>query len=194
MTELQSSQNKRSRTVLEVEVPHDDQDDHQSTVSTSNTEPSTPPSPGSHARSHNSSSQGSCKLKIDEDALKKDLLILSTYVKEDLYYGVKFFYDPKKDLVRRGRVFNHFYKICRKRLEGVKDYDNDREKEWYISHLWQTATEDRIQQDSLSLKRSSVYTVMQNRFFVSGFAEGFVLVHSNICQLTTVSIVNADFM
>jgi len=180
MTVQESSSNKQSTTLREVLI--NDDDENQSALSPGGTETTNTSSPGStNTGTSHSSSRASRKLKLDDDLLKVDMLILSTYVKEDMYYGVKFLYDPKKDLAAGGQVFNHFRRICKKRLEGVKKYDNEREREWYINYLWKEATEERVQQDSLSLKRSSVYTVMQNRFFVSEAKDSkvFVVVESN---------------
>jgi len=128
-------------------------------------------------------------LTLDEELLEKDTLILSAYVKEELYYGVKFIYDPKKDLAVGEQIFNHFYKVCRNRLEGVKNFPTQREKELYLRYVWKNAMDNRVQQDSLSVKRSSVYTVMQNRFFVSEvlvnglvFIGWLTLVTTNYCE------------
>jgi len=164
-------------------------DDHISEeLSTSNTEPST--SPGSNT----TRSRGSCKLTFDKEVFKRDISTLSTYVKDELYYGVKFLYDPRKDLAVGEQIYNHFYKVCRNRLEGVKQYQSQREKDLYIRYLWKDAMDERVQQDSLSVKRSSVYTVMQNRFFVSEFAKEFDFVTLNLRQLTIVNIVPTDFV
>lgn len=125
--------------------------------------------PSDRATITESSSQGSSKLTrrsnltFGEDVLNEDTLVIATYVKEEMYYGVKFLYDPKHDLAVGGMIFNHFYRKCRKKLEGFKRYQE--QKEIYIRYLWKQAIDERIQQDSLSTKRSSVYTVMQNRFF-----------------------------
>ena len=147
------------------------------------TEPGTPPivqagesSQGSSQGSSTLSSQrqrssqqqqSPSKLIFDEEVLKDDTLIISTYVKEEMYYGVKFIYDPKQDLAVGGRIFKHFQKTCRNRLEGLKKYgrEDKEQKELYVRYLWRQALDERVQQDALSTKRSSVYTVMQNRFF-----------------------------
>ena len=175
-----------------VTVPHHDEeqeDDHESelTAATTGTEPSTvrqdfnkesqdsshtsneesrESSRTSHQESRESSRTPS-KLTLDEEVLKEDALNIATYVKEEMYYGIKFLYDPKEDLAIGNQIFNHFYRTCRKTLQGLKKYgyDEQEKKELYIRYLWKHALDERIQQDALSTKRSSVYTVMQNRFF-----------------------------
>jgi len=148
-------------------------DDSSALTGNSTPQPSSP-SPSTTTRDQNStrrshsttSSRGSsCELTLEDEVVKKDLSILSVYVKEELYYGVKFLYDPKNDLAVDGVIFNHFYKHCSKRLEGVKSRRTQSEKDLYVRYLWKEATDTRVQQDSLAVKRSSVYTVMQNRFF-----------------------------
>jgi len=167
------TQTTKARKVIEYDHDDDDDmiaDDDESVnqqASPSLTDPSAP-SPASTNTGTTSSSRRSCKLEIDEETVDKDLLIVSAYIKEDMYYGVKFLYDPSKDLAVGGMIFNHFYKTCRKKLEGVRDYQTIREKEFYLRYVWKTALERSVQQRDLSVKRSSVYTVMQNRFFVSG--------------------------
>jgi len=128
---------------------------------------STPERSNDNEQSHSTSveQRPSRNLTWDDEMLKRDTLILSMYVKEEMYYGVKFLYDPKEDLAIGGVIYNHFCKHCSNKLEGVKSYQTQREKEIYIKFLWKNATEERVQQDSLAVKRSSVYTVMQNRFF-----------------------------
>lgn len=123
----------------------------------------------------NQGSRNKSKLTLDKELLKKDILILSTYVKEEMYHGVKFLYDPRNDLSVGEAIFQHFYRTCKNTLEGVKEYINQNEKELYIRYLWTQATDQRIQQDSLSVKRSSVYTVMQNRFFCESVRAGSVI-------------------
>jgi len=186
-----NSPNKRgpSTSIRDVEIPHDDDnhDDQSSVLSPNSAEQSSPGHvnqnndrsistsrteqslPGhnnkDNDRSISTSRASSCKLKHDKVLLKKDTVILSTYVKEEMYYGVKFIYDPKEDLATGGVIFNHFYKHCSKKLEGRKTYQTQNEKDMYVEYLWKNAVDDRVQQDSLAVKRSSVYTVMQNRFF-----------------------------
>jgi len=132
MTE-QNGQNKRHRGTGGVNDVHDDDDDD--VRSTSNTDPSTT-SPRSNIGSPaSSSSRESCKLTFDNELVERDMPIVSTYVKEELYYGVKFLYDPKKDLAFGGQIFNHFYKTCGNKLEGVKKYQKRDEKELYLHCL-----------------------------------------------------------
>jgi len=147
---------KRSDTTVTVHHCDGQEIDHGSEI-TGVTDPSTPPS--------HCSSRSSSKLLLDENVLKKDSLILSTYVKEEMYYGVKFLYDARHDLAIGGEIFDHFYRNCKNRFEGVKKYHHHHEKELYIRYLWKHAMDERVQQDTLCLKRSAVYTVMQNRFF-----------------------------
>lgn len=159
-----SPPSNKKHTNATVTVHCDDEFDHGSVLTTTNTEPSTPPSDKSKSRT-SSSSRESSKLTLDEEVLKEDMLVITTYVKEEMYYGVKFVYDAKLDLAIGEQIFNHFHRTCKKRLEGLKKYERQQEKELYIRYVWKHAMDERVQLDALSAKRSSVYTVMQNRFF-----------------------------
>jgi len=144
----------------------DEEYDHGSPLSGSNTtDPSTPSTNTPSHQDSSSSRQSSSKLTFEQEVLERDTAIVSTYVKEDMYYGVKFLYDPRKDLAVGEDIFNHFRRTCIQRLEGVKNYESKREKELYLRYLWKHAIDERVQQESLAVKRSSVYTVMQNKFF-----------------------------
>ncbi len=162
MTLQRRTKSGRKRGGTELVNP-DDHDDHQS-EQTSNSGSSTPSS--NYDTGSNASTRNTSKLTTwDEKTFEKDTAVLQSYVKEELYFGVKFIYDPRSDLDTSQAIFEHFYKTCKGRLEGLKKYPGQEEKELYIRHLWNNATKERVQQDALSVKRSSVYTVMQNRFF-----------------------------
>ena len=49
-----------------------------------------------------------------------DLLILSRWVRKELFAQVKFLYNPEVDLRIRGRLFNTFLRDCKDRLVGLK--------------------------------------------------------------------------
>ena len=78
-----------------------DDGDLGSALTTTTTEPTTSPDRASK-ESHGGSSHKSSKLTFDEVLLKEDTLIIMTYVKEEMDYGVKFLYDPKHDLATGG--------------------------------------------------------------------------------------------
>jgi len=165
MTTNQGSySSKRTPTQTVVHVDCEDGNNHGSPLSGSNTEPSTP-SVHSANQYSTASGESSSKLTLEEKVLDRDTAVVTTYVKEDMYYGVKFLYDPRKDLAIGGAIFNHFRKLCKEKLEGLKKYQNKREKDLYLRYLWKHALDARVQQEALAVKRSSVYTVMQNKFF-----------------------------
>jgi len=157
-----SKKSGKKRTATEVDDIYKHDDDHGS-VQTARSDSSTPTI--HTARTDASRITASMLTAWDKKIFDKDTAILQAYVKDELYYGVKFLYDPRSDLDTSQPIFQHFYKTCKDRLEGLKKYPGKEERDLYIRNLWNTATSERVQQDALSVKRSSVYTVMQNRFF-----------------------------
>ena len=102
------------------------------------------------------------------DLISEDLLLLSTWVKKELFMKVKFLYNPEKDLRIKGPIYNLFVSTCKNRLIGMKVHagKSDDFKENYTQALWSRATNKKknIITDGLNIKRSGVYTLTQGRF------------------------------
>jgi hypothetical protein len=101
-------------------------------------------------------------------ALKKeDLVVLSQWVKGDLFEKVKFLYNPEKDLQVDGVLYNEFVKDCKGRLVGLNCPLATREyRRMYVELLWKEANGKKrnVVANGLTVRRSSVYSAMQNRF------------------------------
>ena len=97
-----------------------------------------------------------------------DLLILSRWVRKELFAQVKFLYNPEVDLRIRGRLFNTFLRDCKDRLVGLKLNANRNSdyKMMYAESLWTEATRKKrnLVADGLNARRSSIYSATQNRF------------------------------
>ena len=96
--------------------------------------------------------------------LQRDLRVLQEYVREDLFYSVKFVYNVREDLKEGGLIFNDFK---RKRFDEVGKHlrtDDSKGRDTYFLLLWKVAEKEKVIVDGLSTKRSSVYAIMFNRF------------------------------
>ena len=113
------------------------------------------------------------------DVISEDLLILSTWVKKELFIKVKFIYNQEKDLRIKGGIYNLFVSTCKSRLIGMKVNAGKSEdfKENYMQALWSRATNKKknIITDGLNIRRSGVYTLTQSRFTGTFLAEIHVM-------------------
>lgn len=98
--------------------------------------------------------------------LNEDLRFIKTWVRDDLFNQVKFLPKGKKDLEPRSLIHKKFVKKCKNSLPGVKaNSNNPLASEVYAERVWELATRRHIVSNALALRRSGVYTVMQNRFY-----------------------------
>jgi hypothetical protein len=104
----------------------------------------------------------------ESDGRKEDLLIISQWVRKELFIYVKFLYRPEEDLAMNGAIYRKFRHDCKDRLVGLKlaarksqDY-----RENYVKSLWNDATRKKcnIVTSGLNARRSSIYSATQNRF------------------------------
>ena len=99
------------------------------------------------------------------------------YVRVPLFPKVKFLYDEEKDLRMGGKIYLDFVNkiskepLCKRRPDGESDWN-------FLAHLWNGATASKIQKRAINLKRSAVYTVMQNKF-----AGEFVFLFTPLLQI-----------
>jgi hypothetical protein len=96
----------------------------------------------------------------------EDLRLLAKWVREDLFDQVKFLPQGKKDLELQSAIHRKFVKKCKDTLPGVKaNGRNILARAHYADRLWEAAIgKKNIISNALALRRSGVYTVMQNRF------------------------------
>jgi hypothetical protein len=97
--------------------------------------------------------------------IQEDLRLMAKWVREDLFKNVKFLYRGKATL--DGTVFKRFREKLLDSLPGMKIASathNDLAKKLYLEGLWAAATQRNTVSNALALRRSGVYTVMQNRF------------------------------
>jgi hypothetical protein len=102
------------------------------------------------------------------DGISDDLLILSKWVKKELFVKVKFLYNQEKDLKIDGHIYNLFISTCKDRLIGMKVHasKSDEFKDQYIRALWARAAYNKknVVTEALNTRRSGVYSATQNRF------------------------------
>ena len=105
---------------------------------------------------------------VQTDGMEDDLIILSRWVKKEMFIKVKFLYNLEKDLRIDGAIYNMFLMDCKDRLVGLKLYADKSPdyKKLYVGALWNRATKKRrnLIADGLNTRRSSIYSATQNRF------------------------------
>jgi hypothetical protein len=100
----------------------------------------------------------------------RDLNLISRWVKSHLFKGCKFLYKGERELEPNGKIHTFFENNCFPTLEGIKIIQEAGDDppfttiELYKERIWALATKERIVSNGLALRRSGVYTVMQNRF------------------------------
>lgn len=95
--------------------------------------------------------------------LQGDLKVISKWAKEDLFVLCKFQYQ-ESDLGPQGKIYKLFVGQCMNRLSGVKAASDGMTKQFYAKIAWESACKENVIASALNLRRSGVYTVMQNRF------------------------------
>ena len=104
----------------------------------------------------------------EHQGMSDDLIILSRWVKKELFVKVKFLYNIDKDLMIDGFIYNMFLFDCKDRLVGLKLNAGSGTacRTQYVRALWNQATKKRrnLIADGLNTRRSSIYSASQNRF------------------------------
>jgi hypothetical protein len=90
-----------------------------------------------------------------------DLKVLVEYIKNDLFAKAKFVLG-KDEWDVGGRIYKDYMKCCAGRIGLQTMTDSNRES--YMKNIWMTALNKKMQKKALVQKRSSIYTVMQNKF------------------------------
>lgn len=105
---------------------------------------------------------------VPSHLVEKDLRALSKWAKNDLFRFVKFLHNGKEDVAIGGELYLYFVRTFRenpKLLPGVTELQHATiNKDMYMDRLWSEAVSRQIVNNALALKRSAIYTVMQNRF------------------------------
>jgi hypothetical protein len=100
----------------------------------------------------------------DEEQQAKDLKILATYVKDNLFDKCKFVYS-EDDLRYDGVIYRHYKRNCKDSFgSGRFNGSGNNNIDVYMRILWEEALKGKIQKRQLAQKRSAVYTVMANKF------------------------------
>lgn len=76
----------------------------------------------------------------------------------------KFLYEGKADLTHDKPIFQFYKSQLGQRLAGVKHLTNEESKKLYLANIWALANKKNLVSKGLAVRRSGVYTVMQNRF------------------------------
>ena len=96
--------------------------------------------------------------------LTEDLGLLSKWVKEDLFRGCKFVYRGKADLELPGVFYSLFKAQCGPKLAGFRQAVGEDARRSYLEKVWIVGVRQNSVSNGLALRRSGIYTVMQNRF------------------------------
>jgi len=104
----------------------------------------------------------------ETDGRKEDLLIISQWVRKELFVYVKFLYKPEDDLAMGGEIYRKFRYDCKDRLVGLKMAASKSQeyRESYVKSLWNEATRKKcnVVTNGINARRSSIYSATQNRF------------------------------
>jgi hypothetical protein len=98
-----------------------------------------------------------------------DGLTLLKWVKEELFKYCKFIQSPKTDLCINSRIHKYYRDTFRNsaNLQGVRAATEEEvgiAQEDYLDRLWEyVTTKEGIVNKGLALRRTGIYTVMQNR-------------------------------
>ena len=101
---------------------------------------------------HKSEIAGSTMVSHDNKYVHKDMRVLQEYIREDLFYNVKFIYNVREDLKEGGRIFNDFK---RKRGDDVGKHlvtEDQNARDTYFLLLWEISQKERVIVDGLSAK------------------------------------------
>ena len=100
----------------------------------------------------------------DREQQDKDLKVLATYVKDNLFDKCKFVYSDE-DLRYDGVIYQHYKRSCKDSFgSGRFNGSGNNNIDVYMRILWDEALKLKIQKKQLAQKRSAVYTVMANEF------------------------------
>jgi hypothetical protein len=113
----------------------------------------------------------------DDSHLEKDLLLIAKWAKEVLFRSCKFIYrrgggkgtaGSMDESTDESRTYKLFERDCVPTLRGgpltAVSTTTTEQKRYYISNLWRLAQASHTISKALSVRRTCVYTVMQNRF------------------------------
>jgi hypothetical protein len=100
------------------------------------------------------------------------LKVLVEYIKNDLFPAK--FVLGKEEWDVGGMIFNDYIKCCDGRIGLKTMWRRLKEKRNYMEKIWMTALNKKIQK-ALVQKRSTIYTVMQNKFTGSAHNQGAVV-------------------
>jgi hypothetical protein len=111
-------------------------------------------------------------LSAPGEVAPEDLKLVSQWSRDDLFEKVRFLYNPDHDLRADGPLHRLFIRNCKRRLLGLKasagasDQERLLYEKLYLNMLWAEANKKRrnLVAVGLTVRRSSVYSAMQNRF------------------------------
>ena len=91
-----------------------------------------------------------------------EFVIISKYIKHDLFRKIKFVYDNTDDWKIGGDIYKNYIEVCGDTMGNCSLTAETRVA--YLQRVWKDACKNRIQNKALLQKRSAVYTVMQTKF------------------------------
>jgi len=116
----------------------------------------------------NNNMSGTGTFRPVNDGRDEDLLIISTWVRKELFNQVKFLYRAEEDLAVDGHIYRKFLLDCKDRLVGLKirEGEPNEYRHRYCQSLWNHATRKKtnLVTRGINARRSSIYSGTQNRF------------------------------
>ena len=97
--------------------------------------------------------------------IEEDAKIVSRWVKTEMFDTVKFIVE-KEELAMNGQIYRWFLSSCHAKLIGFGAIKTQRERRDYVERLWKrvTCAKPNIVMDSLSSRRTSIYTSCVNQW------------------------------
>ena len=101
-----------------------------------------------------------------EDAKIENERTIREWAKRTLFLKLKFLYHSEEDLKVGNSIYKQFVRDCGHKLQGLDEGAPQEQKQLFLALLWNDANsmKKNLVSKSLALRRSGVYTVMQNRF------------------------------
>ena len=107
-------------------------------------------------------------IRAVDEGRDEDMLIITAWVKKELFNQVKFLYQPDDDLAVGGYIYRKFLLDCKDRLVGLKirEREPSESRRRYCESLWNHATRKKanLVTKGINARHSSIYSSTLNRF------------------------------
>lgn len=100
----------------------------------------------------------------DDEGVKRDVMRVREYVKEELFYKTIFIYNPKQ-LEEGERLHQDFVNNCKGVVaNGLLTDVPALEQQLYLKFLWMKMLQEKCYKEWVAVKRSNAYQAVQDKF------------------------------